>query len=133
MIFGAAAWTREREFTDFSEKAGRKNGGRSCAPFFLFGGQRERGREKLPHALGMQGKGSRLLPWGGRGRKEHRERHKKREKQGKNDDMLLTGDGRRRFCRDLWKSRTEPFIAASGRQYRAFQSEYGAVLRTACG
>ena len=34
MIFGAAAWTREREFTDFSEKADRENGGRSCAPFF---------------------------------------------------------------------------------------------------
>lgn len=34
MIFGAAAWTREREFIDFSEKADRENGGRSCAPFF---------------------------------------------------------------------------------------------------
>lgn len=135
MIFGAAAWTREREFTNFSEKSGQGKRRQIVGAVFLFGGQRERGREKLPLALGMQGKGSRLLPWGGRGRKEHRERHKKREKQGKNDAMLLTGDGRRRFCRDLWKSRTEPFIAASEseRQCRAFQSEYGDVLRTACG
>ncbi len=123
---------RERIYRLFG-KSGQGKRWQIVRAVFLFGGQRERGREKLPHALSMQGKGYRLLPWGGRGRKEHRERHKKREKQDKNDDMLLTGDGRRRFCRDLWKSRTEPFIAASGRQYRAFWSEYGDVLRTACG
>ena len=87
---------RERIYRLFG-KSGQGKRRQIVRAVFLFGGQREWGREKLPHALGMQGKGSRLLPWGGRGRKEQRERHKKREKQGKNDAMLLTGDGRRRF------------------------------------
>ena len=55
------------------------------------------GQRKTAACPRYAGEGIPSFAMGRPGRKEHRERHKKREKQGKNDDMLLTGDGRRRF------------------------------------
>ena len=55
---------RERIYRLFG-KSGQGKRRQIVRAVFLFGGQRERGKEKLPHALGMQGKGYRLLPWGG--------------------------------------------------------------------